>query len=98
VALGEVLTHGADILRPLGMVDDTNPDLVVSVLPVYRRLRRLAFHGRPLDAVRLVATDTSWAVGTGPEVSGRAIDLLLLLANRVAAPAYLTGPGLSVLR
>ena len=47
--------------------------------------------------VRLVANDANWAVGTGPEVTGRAVDLLLLLANRAQAVAYLSGPGLSAL-
>jgi hypothetical protein len=33
----------------------------------------------------LRATDTDWTVGEGPEVSGTALDLLLLLTGRTAA-------------
>ena len=44
-----------------------------------------------------MANDANWAVGSGPEVTGRAVDLLLLLANRAQAVAYLSGPGLSAL-
>lgn len=82
VALGEVITHGADMLRPLGLDEDVGPSVVVPVLSVYRRLRRLAFQGESLRGVRLVATDADWTAGDGPELRGRAVDLLLFLANR----------------
>ncbi len=41
----------------------------------------------------LVATDTYLRLGSGPEVTARAIDLLLLLANRRQALDDLSGPG-----
>lgn len=92
VALGEVLVHGSDLLRPLGRELPVDPEVAVPVLAPYRRLGRLAFHGRPAG-VTLVATDADLTMGRGPEVRGRAIDLLLLLANRHQVVDALDGPG-----
>lgn len=97
VTVGEAITHGADMLRPLGVVLETDPAIVASVLPVYVRVRRLVFHGSSLGSVRLVATDADWAFGSGAEVTGRAVDLLLVLANRRQAVGDLSGPGLPAL-
>jgi uncharacterized protein (TIGR03083 family) len=97
VALGETLVHGADMLRPLGIDDDVDPSAASAVIPAYHRLGRLAFGAAPAASVTLVATDTDLAVGRGPEVRGRAIDLLLLLANRRQVVDQLSGPGVSEL-
>jgi uncharacterized protein (TIGR03083 family) len=95
VALGETLVHGADMLRPLGVDDPVDPDAAAAVIPAYLRFGRLAFGAAPAAAVTLVATDTDLVVGRGPEVRGRAIDLLLLLANRRQVVSELSGPGMS---
>jgi uncharacterized protein (TIGR03083 family) len=95
VALGEVIVHSADMFRPLSIAFDVDPDVVVPVFPTYRRLRRLAFHGKSLGAVQLAATDTDWQSGTGPQIRGRAVDLLLFLANRSEVTPSLSGPGLA---
>lgn len=98
VALGEVLVHGADMLRPLDAEPPVDPASVLPVLPVYRRIARIAFHARPGQGVRLVATDAEAGLGDGPEVRGRAVDLLLLLANRRQVLDDLDGPGVAVVR
>ncbi len=98
IALGEVLVHGSDMMRAVGANDDVDPYVVEPVLRAYRRFGRLAFHGAPAATVMLVATDTEIRLGSGPEVRGRALDLLLLLANRHQVVASLSGPGLDRLR
>src|SRR5437588_752216 len=95
VALGEVLVHSADALRPPGVEPEVRPDGVAPVLAAYRRLGRLAFHGAPQRGLRLVATDLDWTTGQGPVVQGRAIDLLLLMANRGQVLPQLSGPGVA---
>jgi uncharacterized protein (TIGR03083 family) len=95
VALGELLVHGEDALRPVGHSLDAAPQDVAPVLDVYRRISRFVFHQRVPKDLRLVASDTEWTSGTGPELRGRAIDLLLLLANRRQVVAHLEGPGLA---
>lgn len=55
---------------------------------------RVFVHAAPHRDRCLVATDLEWRRGTGPEVRGRTIDLLLLFANRRRVLASLEGPGL----
>jgi uncharacterized protein (TIGR03083 family) len=102
VALSEVLIHGDDMLQPLGRRMDVRPESAVASLDLMRMVDRLvpgwAFHGHSHRGVRLVASDVGWASGRGPEVTGSALDLLALLANRKEAEAALSGPGVSVLR
>ena len=96
VALGEVLVHSEDALRPLGRSLAIGPDEAAAVLDVYRRIGRLAFH-HAIPAATLVATDIAWTAGRGPEIRGRALDLLLLLANRRQVLGDLTGPGVDAI-
>jgi|HubBroStandDraft_1064217.scaffolds.fasta_scaffold377058_1 uncharacterized protein (TIGR03083 family) len=97
VVLAEVVTHGSDMLRPLGLDIAVSADHVSPLLDVYYRLGRLAFGVEPSKAVRLEATDCAWSRGNGDEVRGRAIDLLLLMANRRQVLPALSGPGLDQL-
>ena len=64
-------------------------------------LDRVWAMGWPFNAQRrlagrtLTATDTDWTVGTGPEISGSALSLLLLLTGRTStARSELVGAGL----
>jgi len=98
VAAGDVLVHTCDMRRALGEPDGIDPDVVAPVLSFYRRAGRLIFHASPAAKTTLVATDVEFSAGKGPEVRGRAIDLLLLLANRLQVLGELSGPGLAMIR
>ncbi|HVA05948.1 MAG TPA: maleylpyruvate isomerase family mycothiol-dependent enzyme [Acidimicrobiales bacterium] len=93
VVMGEVVTHGADMLRPLGQQVELHPAALIPVLNLYGRIGSLAFGGERSIGVRLVATDCNWSHGNGDEVRGRAVDLLLLLANRRQVLPALSGAG-----
>lgn len=81
-SLFDVVVHSQDIARPLGR------KLAVPADVTRAGLERVWAMGWPFNApkklagLRLTATDTDWAVGTGPEINGSAIDLLLLLTGR----------------
>lgn len=94
VGLGDVLVHGNDALRALGLEFEVDPGDAVPVLNAYKRVGRLIFHARPYANVRLVATDVQWSYGKGSEVTGRAIDLLMLMANRQQVVETLSGSGM----
>jgi hypothetical protein len=81
----------------VGRDTEVDAHVVGPVLRVYRRVGRVAFHATP-KGVTLVATDADIRLGNGPEVRGRSIDLLLLLANRPQVLADLAGPGADLLR
>jgi uncharacterized protein (TIGR03083 family) len=96
--LGEVLVHGADVFGPLDSEDPLLREDANEVLSSYWRWGRIAFHTRGYNKVQLVATDGRWTAGSGPEVRGSTVDLMLLLANRRQIMDRLSGPGLSRLK
>ena len=95
LALGDVLVHSADALRPCGLMPDPPAADVVVVLETYKKWGRRMFHAAPHRGLSLSATDVDWRSGVGPEVRGRAIDLLLLVANRRQVVDQLDGPGVA---
>jgi len=94
VGLGDLLVHSADALRPAGIMLEPPLADVLVVLDSYKKWGRRVVHAAPHRGVSLAATDTEWHTGTGPEVRGKAIDLLLLVANRRQVIDRLEGPGL----
>jgi hypothetical protein len=78
------------------MPDPPSADAVV-VLETYKKWGRRMFHAVPHSGLSLRATDVEWHSGVGPEVTGRAIDLLLLVANRRQVVDQLDGPGVACL-
>jgi uncharacterized protein (TIGR03083 family) len=94
-ALFDVIVHSQDISIPLGRTFPVPVDFTC------RGLDRVWGMGWPFNARRrlagrtLTATDTDWTVGSGPEVSGSALSLLLLLTGRTStARRELIGAGL----
>jgi hypothetical protein len=73
---------------------DAPPADAAPVLDAYWRRGRMIVHAEPHRHRRLMATDLDWSRGSGAEVRGRAIDLLLLVANRRQVLPCLEGPGL----
>jgi hypothetical protein len=97
LGLGDLLVHSADALRPAGIMPEPPLGDVLVVLDTYRKWGRRVVHATPDRGVCLAATDADWRRGTGPEVRGRAIDLLLLVANRRQVVDRLDGPGVAQL-
>jgi uncharacterized protein (TIGR03083 family) len=95
MGLVDVLVHSADALRPVGFEVDAPPADAAPALDALWSAGRLIVHATPQRGRRLVATDLDWSRGSGPEVRGKAIDLLLLVANRPQVLADLDGPGVT---
>jgi hypothetical protein len=94
VGLGDVLVHGNDALRALGLEFGVDPYDAVAVLNAYRRVGGLIFRARP-SRNEVGCTDVKWSYGQGPEVTGRAIGLVVLMANRLQIVGTLSGPGVA---
>lgn len=97
VALGEVMAHGEDIRRALGDRGEHPKEHLRAVADAYVKTGRPLSGKRRAEGLRLRATDIDWSHGSGPEVSGPAMSLILGLTGRSKALVDCEGEGLSVL-
>jgi uncharacterized protein (TIGR03083 family) len=95
--LGEVLVHGEDVRRPLGIRHAYPLDACVQTANFYKGSNLIIGAKSRIAGLRLRATDTEWAHGAGPEVAGPIHALLMAMTGRKAAVADLTGEGLTLL-
>ncbi|MGB3829443.1 MAG: maleylpyruvate isomerase family mycothiol-dependent enzyme [Ornithinimicrobium sp.] len=88
----DILVHTQDVCRPLGIEHPMPTDAAAAaadrVLSTPRPIRRWT---NP-QGVRLVATDTDWAYGTGPELPAPMQVHLLTLTGRHPTPKGSTTP------
>ena len=95
---GEVVVHSEDIRRSLGIKHEYPVDLVVTLADFYKRSNMIIGSRKRIEGVSLRATDTDWSYGSGPELAGPMLSLLLATTGRKSALDDLTGPGVEVLR
>ena len=96
--LGETIVHSEDIRRPLGIKHDYPAEAVVAVADFFKGSNLLIGSKRRIGGLTLRATDAEWAHGTGPEVSGPILSLVMAMTGRKAALDDLSGEGVSALR
>jgi uncharacterized protein (TIGR03083 family) len=96
--LGETILHAEDIRRPLGVRHVYPPSALVRLAEFYKGSNLLIGAKRRIAGMTLKATDTGWWTGSGPEVSGPMLSLLLAMTGRAVAVDDLTGDGLATLR
>jgi uncharacterized protein (TIGR03083 family) len=96
--LGETIVHGEDIFRALGGYGEHPVEHVVAVADFYKNSNLLIGARNRVAGVSLKATDTDWHHGSGPEVTGPILALLLAMTGRKPALDDLTGDGVAILR
>jgi uncharacterized protein (TIGR03083 family) len=97
--LVEMIVHGEDIRRPLGINREYPADAVADALRLQIRTTAGFGGGKELVAgLTLVADDAEFTVGSGPQVRGPLLSLLLIASARGIAAADLHGDGLDTLR
>jgi uncharacterized protein (TIGR03083 family) len=96
--LGEVLVHGEDARRPLGIRHTYPPDAVRQVVDFYKGSNAIIGSKRRIVGLALKATDDQWQHGEGEAVEGPLLSLLLAMTGRGAACDDLAGPGVQTLR
>ncbi|GEM35339.1 hypothetical protein NN3_63460 [Nocardia neocaledoniensis NBRC 108232] len=96
--LGEVVVHGQDIRRPLGLPTAPSIEAATAVAEFFASRDFTVASRSAIDGLRVEATDGPFATGTGPLVSGPTIALVMAMAGRSAYCDDLTGPGLPTLR
>jgi uncharacterized protein (TIGR03083 family) len=95
--LGEIVVHGEDIRRPLGLVHQSPEPALVAVADSWKKSNLLIGAKRRIAGLRLRASDIHWEYGDGPEVSGPMMSLILAMVGRTSAHEDLTGDGLALL-
>jgi uncharacterized protein (TIGR03083 family) len=82
--LVETVVHAYDILQPLGVKIEVDPEISRRIalrgLPLAPRERRAVARSR-----RLVALDAGWSIGEGPTLDGSAQGIILYLYGRSPA-------------
>ena len=96
--LGETIVHAEDIRRPLGIEHQYPAEAVVQVASFYQGSNLLIGSKKRIEGLTLRATDAEWSHGTGPEVSGPILSLVMAMTGRKAPLDDLTGDGVATLR
>lgn len=96
--LGETIVHAEDIRRPLGIGHSYPPEAVIRIADFYQGSNLLIGTKRRIAGLTLRATDADWSHGTGLQVSGPMLSLLLAMTGRKDGLADLSGDGVAVLR
>jgi uncharacterized protein (TIGR03083 family) len=95
--LGEIVVHGEDIRRPLGLQHRPPEAAQVAIADTWKNSNILIGAKRRITGLRLQATDVEWVHGDGPDVSGPLISLILAMTGRQAVHPDLTGEGVAIL-
>jgi len=95
--LGEVIVHGQDIRRPLGL-ERTPPVRAVTEIARFFAGRDFTVPSRSaIKGLRLEATDGPFEFGSGPLVRGTTLALTMAMAGRAIYCEELTGDGLATM-
>lgn len=96
--LGEMIVHGEDIRRPLGIRRAYPIRTLTRVAEYYRSTDMVVLAKGRIDGLRLVAQDGPFTAGSGPVVSGTTVALIMAMTGRAAYCDDLEGDGAATLR
>jgi uncharacterized protein (TIGR03083 family) len=95
--LGETIVHSQDIRGALGLQHQYPMAAVVEVADFFKGSNLLIGTKRRIAGLTLRATDTVWSHGSGPEVTGTVLALLMAMTGRKVTD-QLSGDGVETLR
>ena len=96
--LGETIVHAEDIRSPLRIHHDYPTDAMVQAANFFKGSNLIIGAKRRIAGLTLRATDTDWSHGTGPEVSGPLLALVMAMTGRKAVAGELSGEGVPTLQ
>jgi hypothetical protein len=70
---------------------------VVEVADFFKKSNLIIGAKRRIDGLSLRATDVTWSHGSGPEVAGPILSLVMAMTGRKAALGDLSGEGVATL-
>jgi uncharacterized protein (TIGR03083 family) len=95
--LGETIVHAEDIRRALGLAHQYPVEALVRVADFYKRSNTLIGAKSRVEGLALQATDAEYSTGSGPQVRGPLLSLVMAMTGRPVALSDLSGEGLSTL-
>lgn len=96
--LGEVVVHAQDIRRPLRLVHAPDIHALTAVADFFSQ-RDFAVASRThAEGMELRADDGPFAAGSGPQVTGSTLALVMSMAGRATYLDDLDGPGVPILQ
>ncbi|WP_280232529.1 maleylpyruvate isomerase family mycothiol-dependent enzyme [Nocardia cyriacigeorgica] len=96
--LGEVVVHGQDIRRPLGLTRTPSLEATTEVARFFASRDFTVSGHSAIRGLRLEASDGPFTAGAGELVRGTTLALTMAMAGRAAYAEELTGPGARTLR
>jgi uncharacterized protein (TIGR03083 family) len=96
--LGETIVHAEDIRNPLGIHHAYPTDAVVQAADFFTGSNLIIGAKRRISGLTLRATDTNWSHGSGSEVSGPLLALVMAMTGRKAVADQLSGQGVPALQ
>jgi len=96
--LMEIVVHGEDIAFALGRTIDHSTAGLIAAADYAKGAQPLVGCRNRIAGLSLHATDFDWSTGTGPEVRGPLVPLLLAMSGRKSVLDSLTGDGVAILR
>ncbi|TCK27353.1 maleylpyruvate isomerase family mycothiol-dependent enzyme [Pseudonocardia endophytica] len=96
--LGEIVVHGQDIRRPLGLQRTPSAEATTEVARFFASRNFTVASRSAIEGLRVEATDEEFATGDGPLVRGTTLALVMAMAGRSSYLDDLTGPGVETLR
>jgi uncharacterized protein (TIGR03083 family) len=95
--LGEMVVHGEDIRRPLGIVRDYPLATLSALLHYYAGTDLVVIAKKRVRGLRLEAVDSDVSIGQGELVRGSTLALIMAMTGRSPYCSELTGPGVALL-
>jgi uncharacterized protein (TIGR03083 family) len=96
--LGEVIVHGQDIRRPLGIDAEADPESLTHVARFFAQRDFTVPSKSMVRGLRLRATDGAFDHGAGATIAGPTLALVMAMAGRSAYLDQLDGPGREIIR
>lgn len=95
--LGEMVVHGEDIRRPLGMIRSHPARTLETVFRYYAGTDQVVVAKKRIRGLRLECVDTGVSVGQGDRVRGSTLALIMAMTGRSAYCSELSGAGVPAL-
>jgi uncharacterized protein (TIGR03083 family) len=96
--VGESVVHSEDIRRPLGIARTYPTGTLIRVANFYQASNLIIGAKKRIAGLTLRSTDAEWSTGSGPEVTGPLLSLVLAMTGRRVALDDLSGEGVATLK